>query len=333
MLLLTTYFILWTLPVNSSFLTIVHSNDLIDASYSLTIDEMRLLSFVSTLIDSRKNNIGEIKVYPDAFARAFSLESKNIHRCLVTAIKSLANKSVTLPMGDGKNQILPWLARGIYEKQSSEGSYVSIEFSKYIEPYIFELKDRFTIIDFDVVSKLNTPFSYRLYQWLMKAKKLDKSKQGESIFVELDINWIKEQAGFVGLYDRWVHFRDRVIQPAVDLLNSKSDVSIVWEPVKKGRKVTAVKFNYVVEKDASCVKPMRPRLYRRPKVMKGTHEEGVWMRKNLALLLDYEAQLKRYDDKEKLALTDLRKIAEYASICDRITEDRVKKEIELRSIK
>jgi hypothetical protein len=57
------------------------------------------------------------------------------------------------------------------------------------------------------------------------------------------------------------------------------------------------------------------------------------MRKNLALLLEYEAQLKRYDDKEKLALTDLRKIAEYASICDRITEDRVKKEIELRTIK
>ncbi|GAD31393.1 hypothetical protein L4D04_21850 [Photobacterium angustum] len=57
------------------------------------------------------------------------------------------------------------------------------------------------------------------------------------------------------------------------------------------------------------------------------------MRKNLALLLDYEIQLKRYDDSEKLALSDLRKIAEYASICDSFTENRVKKEIKLREIK
>ena len=74
-------------------------------------------------------------------------------------------------------------------------------------------------------------------------------------------------------------------------------------------------------------------MYRRPKVSKGSHEEGVWMRKNLALLLDYEIQIKRYDDKGILSISDLRKIAEYASICDRITEDRARKEIELRTLK
>lgn len=47
----------------------------------------------------------------------------------------------------------------------------------------------------------------------------------------------------------------------------------------------------------------------------------------------YEVQLKLYDNKEKLALADLRKIAEYASICDRITENRVRNEIESRTKK
>jgi hypothetical protein len=55
------------------------------------------------------------------------------------------------------------------------------------------------------------------------------------------------------------------------------------------------------------------------------------MRKNLALLLEYEVRLKRYDHHSKLPLSDLRKIAEYASICDRITEERVRKEIYLRT--
>jgi plasmid replication initiation protein len=312
--------------MSNSLITVVHSNDLIDASYSLTIDEMRLLSFVSTLIDSRKQNIGEIKVYPSSFSKAFKLDHKNIHRNLIGSIKSLANKSVTLPMEGGKCQVLPWLARGIYERQPNEEAYVSVEFSKYIEPYLFELKERFTIIDFDVVSRLNTPFSYRLYQWLMKAKKLDKAKDGESIVVELEINWIKEQAGFNGLYNRWVHFRDRVIQPAVDLLNSKSDISLIWKPTKQGRKVHAIQFNYVVEAGAFA-KPIRPRLYRRPKVVKNSHEEGVWMRKNLALILGYKKELKAYDPTAKLDIKDVERIAEYSSICDSVTHEKAKKEL------
>ncbi len=47
----------------------------------------------------------------------------------------------------------------------------------------------------------------------------------------------------------------------------------------------------------------------------------------------YEVQLKQYDNKEKLALADLRKIADYPSICDKITEDRVRNEIELQTKK
>ncbi|HCE2049640.1 TPA: hypothetical protein NJ081_004587, partial [Vibrio parahaemolyticus] len=80
-------------------------------------------------------------------------------------------------------------------------------------------------------------------------------------------------------------------------------------------------------------KPARPRLHRRPKVKAGSHEEGVWMRKNLALLLDYEAKLKAYDAEAKLNLPDLRKMAEYAAIAEPELQQRLKKEIEERTTK
>ncbi|WP_341872504.1 hypothetical protein [Aliivibrio finisterrensis] len=151
--------------------------------------------------------------------------------------------------------------------------------------------------------------------------------------MSLDLEWMKKQSGLEGKYERWDVFKAKVINPAVEQINAKTDISVIWKPVKNGRKVDAIQFNYVLEKDESCMKPLRPRLFRRPKVLKGSHEEGVWMRKNLALLLEYEVQLKQYDNKEKLTLADLRKIADYASICDKITEDRVRNEIALRTKK
>ena len=316
----------------SNDLTIVHSTALVDASYALTTTEMRLIVLAATKIDSRRDSIGEITLTVAEFESAYDVSSNNVYTELKKAIKSIMRKPISL-FDESENEMveLVWLIKNRYTVDE-KGSRISFQFSPLVEPHLFELKKRFTAINFEYASKLNTPFSFRLYQWLKKVEKLETNRHGRSVFTILDVDWMKEKAVING-YKRWGDFHDYVIKPAVDKINANTDISVFYEPVKTGRKVTAVKFNYVVEKDASCVKPVRPRLYRRPKVMKGTHEEGVWMRKNLALLLDYEAQLKRYDEKEKLALTDLRKIAEYASICDRITEDRARKEIELRILK
>ncbi len=307
-------------------LTIVHSNELVEASYNLSIDEMRLISFVATKVDSRKSDVGEIKVYPTEFAHAFGLNKHNMHRNLVNSIKSLATKAVTMPLDNKRNVVLPWLGMGIYDRQPDDSSHVIVAFSQYIQPYLFELKDRFTVINFEQAARLNTPFSFRLYQWLIKAKNLDNSKEGHSVQVILELDWIKSQAGLEGRYARWDVFKDKVIQPSVNLINSKTDISVIWKPIKQGRKVNAIQFNYVVEAGAFA-KPVRPRLKRRPKVVKGSHEEGVWMRKNLALLLDYEKALKEYDCAEKLDIKDVERIAEYSSICDSVTHDRAKKEL------
>lgn len=312
-------------------LTVVHSNDLVEAAYSISTDEMRLIMFAASKVDSRSKNVGELKVYPKDFAQTYGVSLRNVHRNLVNSIKSLGCKSVTICQNE-RNVILPWLAKGSYERDLESENYVSIEFSKYIEPYLFELKERFTTINFEYASRLNTPFSFRLYQWLLKAKNLNSAKEYGAVSVVLDNTWMKEQAGLVGLYERWDVFRNRVIEPAIEQINSKTDISVIWEPIRKGRSIQAVKFSYVVE-TGTFAKPTRPRLKRRPKVIKGSHEEGSWMRANLKLLLDYEAELNTYDSSVKLDIKDVERIAEYSSICDRVTHQRALQELSRRRTK
>lgn len=317
--------------MRNSPLTVVHSNDLIEAAYALSIDEMRLILLAATKVDSRNENIGEITITPNEFAQAFSLSKKHVYDNMKKAVGQIMRKPVVFFDG-GKRIERSWLVENSYNVDPTDGTHISLEFSPKITPYLFELKERFTIINFEQASKLTTSFSFRLYQWLSKARHLDRTKQGETVAVELEVEWMKSQAGLVGRYSRWGDFKDDVIKPAINQINSKTDISAIFEPIKKGRSVHSVKFNYVVETGAFS-EPIRPRLYRRPKVTKGSHDEGVWMRKNLALLINYEKALKEYDNSAKLNIKDVARIAEYSAICDHVVHNRAKKELLARKKK
>lgn len=311
-------------------LTVVHANELIEASYNLSIDELRVIALASTKVDSRQENIGDIRIELSEFIESYGLEkNKRAYSALRDAVRSIMRKPIR--MFDGRKvKEYAWLTKNEYSIDN--GAHVVIRFSPDIEPYLFELKKRFTAINFEYAAKLNTPFSFRLYQWIYKAKNLDRAKLGGAISIQFDVNWMKSQSGIEQKYDMWKDFNIRVIKPAIERINANTDLSVIYEPIKTGRKVTAVKFTYVVE-SSSIERPLRPRLMRRPKVTQGSREEGVWMRKNLALLLEYEAKLKAYDTEAKLTLPDLRKMAEYASIAESELQQRLRLEIEKRTTK
>ena len=161
---------------------------------------------------------------------------------------------------------------------------------------------------------------------------MDCAKEHQLISLLLSLDWMKTQSQLIGKYERWGDFKDYVIEPAINKINAETELSVIWEPIKKGRSVYAVKFSYVIE-NSVLSKPLRPRLNRRPKVTKGSHEEGLWMRKNLALLLSYQKELNIYDPSAKLNIQDLERMAEYAAMCDNETHKKTVKELNNRKIK
>lgn len=311
-------------------LTVVHSNELIEASYSLKIDEMRLLNLALTKIDSRGPNPGTIDLYPQEFEDMFSIKN-NVWRCMSNAIDSIMKNPVSIikPDSEGvlKKTNLAWLVESTYGVYEDQGAKLSIEFSPKITPYLFELKEKFTSINFEYASRLTTPFSYRLYSWLMEAKNLKNAKKGETICVELEIEWMKIRAGLTGNYEIWGKFKDKVIQPAIDHINTKTDISVSWSPILKGRSTHSIEFTYSLQK-AKETKPLRPRLFRRPKVVAGSHAEGEWMRKNLRLLIAYEIELQNFDPLAKIEMADLKKMSAYSKkLGDILSHEQYEKQI------
>ena len=323
-------------------LTIVQHNALIESSYRLDLDEMRLLNLALTKIDSRKPNIGIIEVYPDEFSEMFKLQKKNIWRNMKKSLNSIMTKPVKIKFLDKndkpKERLISWLGSTEYFTEQSDGTKIELNFTEDIAPYLFELKANFTKVNFEYVSRLNTPFSFRLYQWLTREYKLES---GGYYDLTMTLEQIKQTAGFGNkAYPQWRDFKSRVIQPAVDAINQRTNLSVSYNVIKKGKRAHGLTFIYIdeLEKRASFLengktvelpiaKPIRPRLLRRPKVTAGSHEEGEWQRKNLKILSNYLQALKAWDPIAKLTMADLKKLVSYSKIHNQRLHAEMKKEL------
>jgi hypothetical protein len=165
-------------------------------------------------------------------------------------------------------------------------------------------------------------------------------KNGGYYEVTMPLETIKTRAGFAETaYPQWRDFKSRVIQPAVDAINQKTNLSVSYSVTRKGKKVYALIFTFINElqkniailgSGGTCVlaavKPIRPRLLRRPKVEAGSHAEGEWQRKNLKLLSDYLKALRVWCPAAKLTMEDLKKLVFYSKIFNPTLHEEMQQE-------
>lgn len=320
-------------------LYVTQDNKLLEGAYSATLDEMRLLYLALVQIDSKKSQPdGLYTLYPADFEKMFGVHPSHTHQQLKRAADSLGSKPIVTYEWDEKKKRLDKVKRfwfsSIRYDASDNTADVTIRFSPDVVPYLYDLKREFTQVDFEHVSRLDTPFAFRLYSWLVKFRKLTRNSRDQGI-IETDpfeIDWMKERTGLVGKYEEYRFFKRDVLVPAIERINANTDISVDWEPVKSGRSVKAIKFFYVIESSTSTAKPLRPRLPRRPHVLAGSDLEGKWARRCIGLMDEYRTKLEAYDPTEKIALADLRKWLDwYGIIGDVANMTRLKDEIKVRS--
>jgi len=323
--------------LNKNNLTIVLSNELINASHSLKIDEIRLIYIALTKVDSRKPNIGTIKIYADEFSDMFQLAQKNIWRNMQNSLISIREKTLTMKNENPKlkEKLIKWFEACNYYRSSDSGHRIELQFSDDISPYLFELKKNFTKVKANNIRHLRTPFSHRLYLWLRQEYKM---KSGHYYDLKLLLSDIKERFLIpVTSYTKWRDFKQRILQPAVDEINSKTNLSVSFDTKKRSNKIHLIEFTYIDESQKtvtakggiitpSWVKPARPRLTRRPKVCPGSAKEGEWARKNYNLLKKYLKDLKSRDPSAKLTMQDLKRNISYTKIFDSYLYKKFKNE-------
>lgn len=213
---------------------IAKGNDLITASYSLTISEQRVILLCLAKLDSRKalRPGYEFTVSVDDMCKETGVTRENAYRDLRSAVSKLYNRNILLDINEPE-ATMRWIWKKV---PSHENGAVIISFSPEIMPYISELKERFTRYRLKDVAKFKNSYSIRIYELLSQYK--DNSER------KVSVKWLREVLALNGKYPRNIDLKRNVILPAINEINDHSNLFVIASDVKLGKEISHFIFSY-----------------------------------------------------------------------------------------
>ena len=207
---------------------IVKSNQVIEASYTLTTIEQRLI--LSAIAQVPKGEeISDDVLYPLTTKNLVKLggDGKASHKEFKDAVNRLYERSIVLRDGDESDSF-----RWIQEKVFKESTVAFIRFSKPILPFLSNLKAEFTkYLESDIVG-MSSPYSIRFYELIMQYRSIGHRE----ISLE-DLRWMFQ---LQNKYPVWADLKKRVIEQATKEINEHSPYNLTIKPKRTGRKITSI---------------------------------------------------------------------------------------------
>ena len=228
--------------------TVVKSNDIIDASYRLTLNEQRLVLMCIAQIKKGQSITHDNKflVSADEYAETFKLPLNNAYKELQIVADRLYERSATINKPDPENPEIThlktrWINSIAY--LSGKGELI-LSFSPDMIPYISMLEGRFTRYSIHSITGMTSIYGMRFYE-LMK-KWMTESGNGAS-HKEVSIDELKNILDLKGKYKAIKDFKVKVLQPAIKDINLCSDLRASYTQRKTGRRVTHLIFHFQLD--------------------------------------------------------------------------------------
>lgn len=215
------------------------SNALIRASYKLSLNEQRVVLASVAKLDSRRmaqsgtrDQISRIRIYASEYSETFKVSPKDAYAALREGSARLYDRSIQTFDGRVKERF-----RWILKESYAEGEgYVELSFTPDAAIYLTALRNRFTSYQLKRVAHLRSIYSIRLFEYLAAYRDTGLFRISlEDLILELALP-----------YTRWVHVKQRVIDPAIEELQAKSNIDISYEAEKTGRRISMIVFRFTL---------------------------------------------------------------------------------------
>ena len=122
------------------------------------------------------------------------------------------------------------------EYNHKKGS-ITIEFTDRIMPYLAQAKQRFVLYNLKEIANFGSLYTTRLYELIQEFK--DTGHVIKSVVQLRDIFAVGSQ------YVKYNDFKRKTFAHAVEEINSQFDIMLSFTEIKDGRKVVAVKFDFI----------------------------------------------------------------------------------------
>lgn len=220
---------------------------LTEATYDLTRDERRIIYLAA--IQCAGNDVPgqgtlditdyEIKV--SDYQKLFGIELNEASRDVRSAIKTIYDKSVRIhdPDESTRDESSVEELRWIFGKKNlpKRGSW-QISLNPRIVPHLTSLVNSIKYPIHQIVGLQNN-YQYRLYDLFM-AELGDNNKGARTI----DVEWLRVAFCLGKSYDLYSNIKNRIIEPAIEQINTNTPLRVKYTENKKGKKVISWTFKY-----------------------------------------------------------------------------------------
>ena len=256
-------------PLNN--LSVRKSNDFISAKYKSTLLENQVMAIALTRIEvnaKAQDYPLEARLYPGELKKLVS-DPAHIYRDLKKLAKTITGHIMFLEDGAGNFKAFSVVPNAEY----IDGVF-TIKFNNELRSHILGLEKNYTNMELAVMTDFKRNTSFRLYEVLKKeAYKIPKSPKGAFVQVEYNISELRFIIGLANSddqgvknamanmgkridwdelfdkldkkdkkYEEWRDFQRRVIKPAQEELEEKSDIRFEYEGIREGRKTKRIIF-------------------------------------------------------------------------------------------
>lgn len=216
---------------------VVKANDIIrNSRFSLTAQQQKILLYIISAIDKDDTELNECILNIVDYCEVAGIGKEgNIYNQIKEQIKDIADKSIWIKTEEGRETLVRWIEKPYIEENSG---LIRIRLDKDMKPYLIQLKNNFTQYKLIYPMSFNSKYSIRLYE-LLKSYIHSEEETYTKIF---DIDELKKILDCEN-YTTFKDFNNRVLLTARREINTKSDLEIEYEYIKKsnGRKVQFVK--------------------------------------------------------------------------------------------
>ena len=222
------------------------SNALVRSAQTLTLTEKRLVSAAISKLDSAKDErtflqrqdgveIPFTRISAAEYAEAFDVSMDAAYLGLKEACKHLLKRTIYFyDESDKTHNHMVWVG-GV--KYHDNEAWVELRWWPDVVRHLKGLKKNFTSYKLASASGLRSIYSWRLLELLQQFQ-----HTGElNITIE---EWAHAMEATPKQMSNFNNLRRKMIEPAVAELIAKDDWIIIWEVVKAGRKVKALRFRF-----------------------------------------------------------------------------------------
>lgn len=229
---------------------VVQSNKLIEARYTLTTGEQRLVLAMVSKISKDDEDFHTYEISFNELSYLLNMSSKNIYHEMKKITVRLMQRILHVKDESGL-VITHWVS---FCRHDYKNKIVYFRFDPFMKPYLLKLKSHFTVINLSKLIQFQSMYSVRIYQLLCQYKKIgwrqfrvDELRE----ILGLKENQYKEYKDF----NKWIlNQAKKEFEEKNDKGKYKSDISFKIETAREGRKIAIIKF-IIIQLDDNEVQP------------------------------------------------------------------------------